>query len=385
MTPFPSPNSKRHYQKTALDSDAILNSLPHPILIIGRDGLILDANMASETFFELSRAVLIRHKISELIPFGSPLLALIDQVFEQGTVINEYRVDVGTPKIGTERVVDIHVSPAPSASDCIILMLQERTIADKMDRQLTHRGAARSVSALAAMLAHEIKNPLSGIRGAAQLLESNLNDDDRALTRLICDETDRIVKLVDRMEVFSDERPLEREKVNIHYVLDHVKRIAQAGFARHIRFIETYDPSLPPVFANRDQLIQLFLNLVKNAAEAIGEDSIEGEIELTTAYRPGVRLRTAGSRAPASLPLEFCVRDNGPGVSPDIAAHLFDPFVTNKSSGTGLGLALVAKVVGDHGGTVECESYPRRTIFRVLMPMHAPAVIKNASEPDVRT
>ena len=154
-------------------------------------------------------------------------------------------------------------------------------------------------------------------------------------------------------------------------MLDHVKRVAQAGFARHIRFSEGYDPSLPPVFANRDQLIQVFLNLVKNAAEALGPDSIDGTIELTTAFRPGVRIRVPGASTPVSLPLEFCVRDNGPGVPPDIAAHLFDPFVTTKSSGTGLGLALVAKLIGDHGGTVECESHPRRTTFRVLMPMFA--------------
>ena len=240
-----------------------------------------------------------------------------------------------------------------------------------MDRQLTHRGAARSVSAMATMLAHEIKNPLSGIRGAAQLLEMSVPDEDRSLTRLICDETDRIVKLVDRMEAFSDERPVERERVNIHAVLDHVKRVAQAGFARHIRFIEVYDPSLPPVWANRDQLIQIFLNLVKNAAEAIGEDAIDGEIELSSAFKPGVRLKTTASANPVSLPLEFCVRDNGPGVSPDIAEHLFDPFVTNKASGTGLGLALVAKIIGDHGGIIECESHPRRTTFRVLMPMYS--------------
>jgi len=349
-------------------ADTVLNALPHPILMVAPDGKIVEANVAAEAFFEVSMLLLRRHALRDLVPFGSPLLALIDQVRNRGSAVNEYRVDLSTPRTQSERIVDLNVAPVPERPDHVVVMLQERTIADKMDRQLTHRGAARSVIALAAMLAHEIKNPLSGIRGAAQLLEQSAADDDRTLTRLICDEADRIVKLVDRMEVFADERPVEREPVNIHVVLDRVKKLAQSGFARQIKFVETYDPSLPPVLANRDQFIQVFLNLVKNAAEAIG-DNADGQIELTTAFRPGVRLQVPGSKTRVSLPLEFCVRDNGAGVPADLLPHLFDPFVTTKPTGTGLGLALVAKIVGDHGGIIECESQPRHTIFRVLMPM----------------
>ena len=240
-------------------------------------------------------SLLRRNLLRDLVPFGSPLLALVDQVRESGAAVNEYKVDLGTPRNPGDRLVDLHVAPLAERPDYVVVMLQERTIADKMDRQLTHRGAARSVIALAAMLAHEIKNPLSGIRGAAQLLEQSVGDDDRTLTRLICDEADRIVKLVDRMEVFADERPIEREPINIHVVLDHVKRLAQSGVARHIKFVEEYDPSLPPVLANRDQLVQVFLNLVKNAAEAIGDNS-GGEIVLSTAFRPGVRLSIPGAK-----------------------------------------------------------------------------------------
>ncbi|HLJ70997.1 MAG TPA: ATP-binding protein [Roseiarcus sp.] len=350
------------------DAMRLLNALPQPVLAIDSAGRVREVNSAAENFFDMGRAALQRSRLADLVPFGSPVLQLVEETMSAEAPINGYKLDISSPRLGAGRLVDAFVAPLGGGA---VLMLQERSIAEKMDRQLIHRGAARSVTALGAMLAHEIKNPLSGIRGAAQLLDSAVSDEDRALTRLICDETDRIVKLVDRMESFSDEPPGARESLNIHAVLDRVRMVATAGFARHIRFELAYDPSLPPIRGSRDQLIQVFLNLVKNAAEAIDQTGADGEIVLSTAYRPGVRLKTQAAADPVSLPLEVCVRDNGPGVPPDIASHLFDPFVTTKASGTGLGLALVAKVIGDHGGVVEFESLPRRTTFRVLLPLDA--------------
>jgi two-component system, NtrC family, nitrogen regulation sensor histidine kinase GlnL len=349
----------------------LLDSLPHPVMMIGPDDSIADVNAAAEAFFGTSLVLMRRHAFKDFLPFGSPILSLIEDVRRTGASRTDRRVDLTTPRTGPDRVADIYAAAITDKPGYVIVMMQEQTIAEKMGRQLTSRSAARSVSALAAMLAHEIKNPLSGIKGAAQLLETALSDDDRLLTQLICDETERIVKLVDRMELFSDARPVEWTAVNIHTVLDHVRRLAMSGFARHVRFVEDYDPSLPPVHGNRDQLIQVFLNLIKNAAEAIGPDAQDAEIVLSTAFRSGVRIATGAGGERIALPLEITVRDNGPGIPEELMPHLFDPFVTTKSQGSGLGLALVAKVIGDHRGTISAESVPRRTSFRVLMPMQS--------------
>lgn len=352
-----------------VDSEALLATLPHPIMVIDANNHITFANAAAEAFFSMGEAVLKRARISDVVAFGCPLLSLIEYIHQTGSTVNEYGIEVATPRFSQPKLIDVYGGPMPDDPSLMFIMIQQRNMAQMIERQLTHRAAARSVSGMAGVLAHEIKNPLSGIRGAAQLLEPGLSDDDRTLTQLICAETDRIRNLVDRMEVFGDERPIAKEAVNIHDVLHHVRKISESGFGRNLRHVEDYDPSLPFVLGNRDKLVQAFLNLVKNAAEAIGERREQGRIVLTTAFRPGVRLVVPGSDTRVSLPLMIQIEDNGGGIPEHIKAHLFDPFVTTKVSGTGLGLALVAKIISDHGGIIECDSEPKRTIFRVLLPM----------------
>ncbi len=360
----PATGARRHVQH-----DLLLAALPHPVLTLAEDERVVYANPAAEQFFSAGQAMLKRQRLADLVAYGCPLIGLVEKVRRSGVSVNEYGIEVVIPRIEGLKLVDAHGGPLPEQPGLVVLMLQQRTMAQMIERQLTHRAAARSVSGMAAMLAHEIKNPLSGIRGAAQLLEPGLGSADRPLAQLICAEADRIRNLVDRMEVFGDERPLVKSPVNIHDVLDHVCRLASTGFGRDVRMLARYDPSLPPVPANRDKLVQAFLNLVKNAVEAVEEGGEGGRLVMTTAFRPGMRLSVPGSGARVSLPLMIEIEDNGPGVPDHLKPHLFDPFVTTKRSGSGLGLALVAKIIGDHGGVIECESEPRRTVFRVLLPM----------------
>ena len=351
----------------APDTAVVMESLPIPVLLLDEANGICFVNGAAEPFFGMSKGQLPPPGLRDLVPLDHPLFLLIEQVRLNGSTVVEHELVLEGPRLHRQGIT-VQGAPVIDAAGFVLLTLHDASAARALDRQLLFRNAARSVSGMASILAHEVKNPLSGIRGAAQLLEGTVGETDRELAVLIRDEADRIRALVERMEMFN-EKPIERRAVNIHRVLEHVRMLAQRGFASHLRFVEHYDPSLPPVWGNRDQLVQVLLNLVKNAAEAVDSVAANGEITLSTAYRSSVRLAVPGSDQRMHLPLMVTVRDNGPGISDSIRPHLFEPFLTTKVTGTGLGLALAAKIVGDHGGLIEIDSRPGRTDVLLHLPV----------------
>ncbi len=353
--------------QTPPDAAALMASLPIACVLLDANNRFRAANPAAEEFFGLSLPQLRQISLADLVSPECPIFAVLAHIRDHDVTISERGLTLESPRLSRHGVA-VHGAPLPEEPGAIVLTLEDGAAARALDRQLTFKSAARSVAGMAAMLAHEVKNPLSGIRGAAQLLENTVGPADRELAILIRDEADRIRDLVDRMEMFG-EKPLERTAVNIHRVLEHVRRLALSGFAAHLKINELYDPSLPPVWGHRDQLVQVVLNLVKNAAEAVTDGVGEGEITLITAYQPGLRVAVPGQARRVQLPLVVTVRDNGPGIADEVRETLFDPFVTTKAAGTGLGLAMAAKVIGDHGGLMEVDSSYRRTEFRLYLPV----------------
>jgi two-component system nitrogen regulation sensor histidine kinase GlnL len=340
-------------------------SLPLPTLLIDLQGLIREVNPAAETFFNASTKALTGQPAFDRLSIDAPMDEALARARANQSPLNINDVDVTT---GDRPPVqcNIHVAPMHDNPDMVLLILSPREIADRLGRSLGVKSAARSAIGMAEMLAHEIKNPLAGISGAAQLLSMSLTPEDQELTDLIVEETRRIVKLLEQVEQFGNLRPPDRRAVNIHDALDRARKSAMVGFAAHMVILEDYDPSLPPTWADPDQLMQVFLNLIKNAAEAAG--ARRGTIRLRTFYDLSLRVRRKDG-PPAALPLNVEIIDDGPGLPPDIAAEIFEPFVSGRENGTGLGLALVSKIISDHDGWISVESVPGRTVFRLSLPM----------------
>ena len=340
-------------------------SLPIPALLIGPGDLVHEVNPAGETFLNISSKNLIGQPAFDRLAIDAPMEEALSRARanQSPIFINDVAVTNG------ERapvLCNLQIAPMNDNPSFVMLLINPRDIADRLGRSMSVKSAAKSAIGMAEMLAHEIKNPLAGISGAAQLLSMGLSPDDRELTDLIVEETRRIVKLLEQVEQFGNVRPPERRPVNIHDALDRARKSAMVGFAAHMQIVEDYDPSLPNTYADPDQLMQVFLNLIKNAAEAC--KTTGSTIKLRTFYDLSLRLRRK-SGGPSVLPLNVEIIDDGPGIPPEIAAEIFEPFVSGRENGTGLGLALVSKIISDHEGWIQVDSVPGRTVFRVSLPV----------------
>lgn len=349
----------------ALDSSVIWNNLPFPAMVLDRDLHVTEANTAAEQLLSASEKLIKKRGLSHFFGRNSIVMGTVAQAVADTSSVSQYGVDVttaGQPAYSC----NIYVNFLSPEDGTILLIIQPAGVAFKMSQSLTHLTAARSVTAMAGMLAHEIRNPLAGITGAAQLLAMNASDSDRDLAEMIGLEAKRIGSLVDRVEHFGDQRPVERRPVNIHDVLDRASRSAKAGFAAHANFSLEYDPSLPDVAGDPDQLLQVFQNLIKNASEALPDN--RGQIRVRTSYNSGMKFAASGHRI-ENLPIQVEIIDNGKGIPESLIADVFDPFVSSKSNGTGLGLSLVSKIVASHGGLIECTSGEGKTRFCVRLPI----------------
>ncbi|WP_424967447.1 MULTISPECIES: two-component system sensor histidine kinase NtrB [unclassified Dinoroseobacter] len=345
-------------------TQALWISLPIPALILSGDNKILDLNPAAENFMNGSLRSLLDMPIWDKLMVDAPLEDAFARVRTNLSPLFINDVDVGTgerPPV----LCNIQVSPLVDNPNLVLLLLEPREIAGRLGRSIQSKTAAKSAIGMAEMLAHEIKNPLAGITGAAQLLSMNLSTEDRELTDLIVAESHRIVKLLEQVEQFGNLRPPARKPVNIHDVLERARKSAVVGFGAHVSITEEYDPSLPSTYADGDQLLQVFLNLLKNAAEA---SKPGGKIRIRTFYELSLRLRRKDGSG-GTVPLQIEIIDDGPGLPPDIESDVFEPFVSGRENGTGLGLALVSKIISEHDGWIAVDSVPGRTVFRISLPV----------------
>ncbi|MEQ9507362.1 MAG: ATP-binding protein [Hyphomonas sp.] len=333
---------------------------PVALLHIDARRRICNVNAAAESLLQLSRRALIDRPLSEVIYHDSPLFELIDRAAREPGEIAAPSTPLSGPSIPGRTICDVRVRGVDAGE--FVLVLGEAPARDPSEGIAGAAGFGR-------ILGHEVKNPLAGIIGAAQLLERQGLSDQSELLDIIKDEARRIERLVNRLSAFELFSAPRMSACNVHVLLDKVIAAERAAMGPKVDFRRDFDPSLPHIQADPDHLQQAFQNIIRNAAEAASEDGSRGEVVVRTAYAAGLAMRQArlGSGLRRAMMISF--EDNGRGIPRERQATIFDVFQSSKSGGRGLGLSVVSEVVGAHGGQIRVDSQPGTTRFTVLLPL----------------
>lgn len=354
----------------AVDPANIWLALPMPALLVGAQNRLEALNPAAELFLNAAEKTLAGRTVARCLKTDVDMESDLNRARANQSVLFHHDINISRGD-GDLALCDIQIAPLSDGTDTMLVLLHPRQIKGRLGRALQIESSAKTAIGLADMLAHEIKNPLAGITGAAQLLAMSLGKQDQEMTDLILQETRRVVDLLKQVEQFGDLRPPNLKPLNIHDLLERTRLSASYGVASNMRFLDQYDPSLPLTFGDTDQLSQVFSNLFANAAEAAASQG--GTIRIRTYYELGLRLRSKdGGQA---VPLQIEIVDDGPGIPDTMLDAVFDPFISSRENGTGLGLALVSKILADHHGAITVKSRPGKTVFRISLPM-APKIPK---------
>ena len=344
--------------------------MPISTVIIDRQSIIIDINASAEAFLNISRKVAVGQILWQWLSGENALHRSVDQFFTKRVPIKITEV-LAHGRQTAESACTVHICELKKGllseldDVALLLFIPMETTTGGMRGSDASSAAAYSAIGMSETLVHEIKNPLAGITGAAQFLSMSLTAEEKVMTDLIVLESKRIVTLLNQVEQFGDVTPPNSTRVNIHDVLDRSARSAAMANLSSVEIIKDYDPSLPEVWGDYDQLVQVFLNLIKNACEASDK---KVKIIIKTFYDPNLRLPLSDLSGP-KLPLHIQIIDHGLGIPKKIVQHIFDPFVSNKKNGKGLGLALVSKIVTQHKAHIGVASKPGFTEFRVSHPI----------------
>lgn len=337
-----------------------LDVVPFAVLTLSRRDTVTFINPAGETLLARSAPLLRGRPLTDVLAADAPLFDFIERARREGGIVVGRGVRLASPTIAPVEM-DVTASPEGEDGGLVLTMTQSRAQEDG-------QAEVTAVAQVARMLGHEVKNPLAGIVGAAQLLARQARDDQQALLSLIREEGSRIERIVDRFVAFETFFSPRVRPTNVHEVLDSVMELARASFGANTRFELAYDPSLPEIEVDPDHLHEAALNLVKNAVEAAAMSASKPRVSVSTRYRAGFRF--AGRDLPrARGALEIAVQDNGPGVPESAAARVFEPFYTTKSGGAGVGLAVVSEIMSAHGGFVVLDNSPGGATLRLLFPI----------------